>query len=146
MYRRLNLDREIPGHDGDVDPFYRNTLNKSIIDSWWTKLFPDAFENDIDDVVARLTETGFRNLFEVAADDDLTFAKGNVNSYTATCLWLRNKIHNGGARPRETGVYSVYSVYNVDRGLYVISKSMVEVLERYFEESCDLHCFENDVV
>lgn len=145
VYRRRSLDREIPGYEGDVDPFYKNTLDKSIVDGWWTKLFPDAFEDDFFSVVDQITKAEFPNLFEYSVVDDLTTVKKTVDRYTIACLSLRNKIHNEGGHRRETGGYSVYSVYSIDRGLYSISKSMVDVLERYFDEVCNLHCFKDDM-
>lgn len=143
MYKRSNLDKEIPGHEGDVDPFYKNTLNKSIVESWWTKLFPDAFQDDLINVVDRIIKADFPNLFEESAV--YVGPERKANTYTTTCLSLRSSAIRGGHHHRlEKAANSPLSVYTVDRGLYRISQSMVEVLERYFDDICDLHCYGDD--
>lgn len=129
---------EIPGREGDVDPFYKNMLDKSIAERWWTKLFSDAFKDD-SNVVSRILNAEFPNLFN---DNFPTIKK--VNTYTTTCLSLKSEVHNSGGHHLETSGNSPYSVYTVDRGLYRISESMVDILEQYFDEICNLRCFKDD--
>lgn len=131
----------IPGFEGSVNPFYANTLDRSIAEGWWTKLFPDAFRDDFVDVTERIVGAEFPNLFEatvVVYDQDDGTKKRNVNTYTTACLTLRNKVHNRNGHSREGREHSVYSVHSIDRGLYCVSKSMIELLERYFDSVHDL--------
>nr|BDT63226.1 MAG: wsv419-like protein [Hemigrapsus takanoi nimavirus] len=118
----------------DEDLHFRAILEKSIIEKWWTRLFPDKFKDDLNDVVVQLKVDPFEsieNIFEVQLGP-------NQSSYDLTGVTLREELNlsgGGGAiLPSKRGPVTVDSMARLERGLFNISTNMENVITSYFEE------------
>lgn len=112
----------------------RAILEKSIIEKWWTRLFPDKFKDDLNDVVVRLKTDPFKgieNIFEVQLGP-------NPSSYELTGVTLRGELSlsggGGAVLPSKRGPVTIDSKACLERGLFEISKKMENVITSYFEE------------
>ncbi|KAK3884959.1 hypothetical protein Pcinc_010802 [Petrolisthes cinctipes] len=119
------LDDRIAG--GGTDVFYKNLLNKSAVLNWWTRLFPDAFDDDIQDVVEGVKGDRLINLFEAELSPPL-------DTYVKTCLLLREE-NNVVPSKSSPLMYSIDVQSSVEGGLYNISKLMAKVIDEYFSSS-----------
>nr|GBG35339.1 wsv419-like protein [Hemigrapsus takanoi nimavirus] len=135
-YRLDFTNRTVMGADAvlDEDLHFRAILEKSIIEKWWTRLFPDKFKDDLNDVVVQLKVDPFEsieNIFEVQLGP-------NQSSYDLTGVTLREELNlsgGGGAiLPSKRGPVTVDSMARLERGLFNISTNMENVITSYFEE------------
>lgn len=109
----------------DEDFYFKAILEKSIIEKWWTELFPDKFKDDFN-VVEQLKLDPFqniKNLFEVQLDPN------NSSSYELTCVTLREDF---GVFKR--GPITIDSKAHLERSLINISQNMETIIKSYFEE------------
>lgn len=118
----------------DEDLHFRAILEKSVIEKWWTRLFPDKFKDDLNEVVGRLKVDPFEyieNIFEVQLGP-------NPSSYELTGVTLREELNlswGGGAfLPSKRGPVTIDSKARLEGGLFNISKNMENVITSYFEE------------
>ena len=116
------------------DPFFRAILEKSIIEKWWTRLFPDTFIDDLNDVVWRLKADPFesiQNIFEIQLGP-------NLSSYELTCVSLREEVNLLGKRgtifPSKRGPVTINLKAQIEGGLSNISKNMENIITNYFEK------------
>ena len=110
----------------DEDLYFRAILEKSILEKWWTRLFPDKFKDDLNDVLVRLKADPFesiQNIFEVQLGP-------KPSSYEYTVLTLREGIVSHSKR----GPVTIDSKARLEDGLYKISENMKNVITDYFEE------------
>ena len=130
------MDRTVMGTDAVIveDPYFRAVLEKSIIEKWWTRLFPDKFKNDLNDVVWLLKADPFgsiQNIFEVELGP-------NPSSYEITSVTLREEVNlpgkGGTIFPSKRGPVTIDSKAHVEGGLFNISKNMENVITSYFEK------------
>ena len=130
------MDRTVMGADAVVveDPYFRAILEKSIIEKWWTRLFPDTFTDDLNDVVWRLKADPFesiQNIFEIQLGP-------NPSSYELTGVSLREEVNllgKGGTNfPSKRGPVTIDSKAQIEGGLFNISKNMENIITSYFEK------------
>lgn len=126
------MNRRVMGVDAviDEDLYFRALLEKSIIEKWWTRLFPDKFKDDLNDVVGPLKVDPFEsieNIFEVQLGP-------NPSSYELTGVTLREELNLSGAvLPSKRGPVTIDSKAGLEGGLFKISTKMVNVITNYFE-------------
>lgn len=126
------MNKMVTGSDVDEDSYFKAILEKSIIQKWWTRLFPDKFQNDLNDVVKRLKADPFEsieNIFEVLLDS-------NPSSYELTGVSLREDLNlskREGGVVSKRGPVTIDSKARLEGGLFNISKNMETIITSYFE-------------
>lgn len=127
------INRMVMGADAVIeeDLHFKAILEKSIIEKWWTRLFPDKYKDDLNDVVVQLEADPFgniENIFEVELGP-------NQSSYELTCIILREESGRGGVvLPSKRGPVTIDSKAFLEGCLFNISKNMKNVITSYFEE------------
>lgn len=118
----------------DEDRHFRAISEKSIVEKWWSRLFPDKFKDDLNDVVVRLKMDPFENIeniFEVQLGP-------SPSSYELTGVTLREELNlsrrGGAVLPSKRGPVTIDSKARLEGGLFNISKDMENVITNYFEE------------
>ena len=134
-YRLDFTDRLVMAADAVIreDSCFRAILEKSVVGKWWTRLFPDKFKNDFNDVLVQLKKDPFKsidNIFEVELGLD-------SSSYEMTGVTLREELNlfeegRPAVSPEGKSV-TIDSKACLERSLFTISKDMMNIITSYFE-------------
>lgn len=150
-YRRAHASNSLmqeSSSDSDLG-YYDAVLSKSVIEKWWTKLFPDKFSDDYADVYIPVKQTPmeFKGMF------DIDIEKYNSDSFSYECLrtlaqateieYYKKTV--GDSRGCMVSKTSFEGMEFFLGSIFDITKSMSNIITEYFACFCVITIYREKV-